>query len=248
MRAFVRNVSPLLGDCELSHQQRVPINLALAQQQHANYVQALESAGVTVQKLPDAPEFPDGVFVEDPAVILDELAIICRSANPSRLREIDGIIPHIQKIRRTFKIEAPGSLEGGDVLRVGKRLFVGISNRTNVDGIRQLTHLVAPFGYEVSAVQVTGCLHLKTAVTALSDAVLLANTDWVHKDAFRNLEVLTAPGGANTLTINGRVFVPASAKQTAGLLRKRGFEVAPLDISEFEKAEAGLTCLSLVFS
>jgi dimethylargininase len=250
-RAFVRNVSPLLGECELSHLPRVRINIARAQEQHANYARALARAGVAVETLPDAPQFPDGTFVEDPALILDEFAVICRSGNENRLREADTIAPNIARIRKTFRIEPPGALEGGDVLRIGRRLYVGMSERTNAEGARQLRNIAAPYGYEVIEVEVKGCLHLKTAATAVSDQIVIANRKWIDATAFGDLEILEIPAGepsgANILSINETIFVAASAPRTADLLARRGLNVEVLDISEFEKAEAGLTCLSLIF-
>lgn len=250
-RALVRLPSRSLAACELVHLPRQHIDLALATRQHRNYVAALEAAGVTVATLPELPDLPDAVFLEDVVLLLDEVAVLCRPGATSRLAEVAPIKPEIDRLRPTLAIQSPGTLEGGDILRLGHTLFVGASARTNREGVRQLRELVAPFGYAVKEVAVTGCLHLKTGVTSLGEGVLIANPGWIDGTAFGKFEILAVPAaepwGANTLPINGRVLVAASAPRTAALLAARGLEAQAVDISELQKAEAGLTCLSVIY-
>jgi dimethylargininase len=252
--ALVRHVSRSLSACELLHLPRQEINFGRAQGQHDEYVRALESAGVRVRMLPEEPTLPDSTFVEDTVVVLDELAIICQLGTPSREPEAALMAQEIKSVRPIliFRIESPGSLEGGDVLRVGKTLFIGISSRTNLAGIDQARRVVERHGYSVIPVAVQGCLHLKTAVTAPAAGMLLANPAWVDVSLFDDFEVVTVPvdepWGANTLAVNGRVLVAHSAPQTAEQLRARGLDVEAIDVSELQKAEAGLTCLSVLFS
>lgn len=250
--AFVRETSRSLSECELVHLSRETIDLARARRQHADYVRVLESAGVRVQVLPEQPSLPDATFVEDVALILDELAIVCRPGAASREPEAKLMEREITAVRRVFRIESPGSLEGGDILRVGRTLFAGASCRTNADGISQLRGIVGPFGYAVVPVTVNGCLHLKTAVTAPDAALLVANTRWADLSPMRGFEIIPVPvaepWGANVLRLNDRVVVAASARRTAELLQSRGLRVETVDISELQKAEAGLTCLSVLYS
>ena len=249
---FVRTISRTLAACELVHVPRQPFDLARACRQHDAYVAELRAAGVAVTVLPEAPELPDATFVEDAAVVLDELAILCRPGVASRTAEVELLAPAIAAVRRVFEIRAPGTLEGGDVLRLGRTLYVGHSGRTNAEGIRQFGDIVAPFGYTVQPVGVHGCLHLKTAVTSPASGLLIANPEWIELSAFRDHEILpvlpTEPWGANALPLNGRVLVAASAPQTAERLTARGLDVRRLDLTELQKAEAGLTCLSVLFS
>ncbi len=249
---FVRSVSRSLAACELLHLARQKFDLARARQQHAAYVRALEDAGVHVTVLPEEPDLPDAVFVEDTAVMLDELAVLGRLGLASRAREGELIASEIERVRKLFFIQAPAKLEGGDVLRVGKTLFVGRSTRTNQTGIDQLREIMAPFGYSVIAVGVTGCLHLKTGATAPAPGLILVNPAWIDVAAFRGREVLsvpeTEPWGANVLPVNDQVLVAASSPGMAEILKARGLNVRSLEISELQKAEAGLTCLSLLYS
>jgi dimethylargininase len=250
--ALVRKVSRSLAACELVHLSRQTIDLARARQQHAEYVRALESCGVRVQVLPEESSLPDATFVEDVLIVLDELTVICRPGAASREPEAKLIERELTTLRRVFRIEAPGSLEGGDVLRVDHTLFVGKSSRTNVDGINQLRRIVASFGYAVVPVTVTGCLHLKTAVTAPTNGLLVANPRWVDLSPMRNFKIISVPveepWAANTLPLNDRVLVAASAPRTAERLQSQGLQVETVDVSELQKAEAGLTCLSVLYS
>jgi dimethylargininase len=251
IRAIVRKISRSLANCELCHLARGPINPALAQKQHDGYVRALQAHGVEVFQLPEEPELPDAAFVEDTAIILDEIAIICRPARRSRCPEIGSIAKFVETIRKNYAIQEPGTLEGGDVLSIGKYLFVGLSTRTNRDGVVQLEQTVRPFGYRVIPVAIKDCLHLKTGVTAVNEETLLANPEWIEISAFRGFKVIPVPEqepwGANTLSVGAKTLVAAAAPQTIETLANKGCDVQAVDISEIQKAEAGLTCLSVLF-
>jgi dimethylargininase len=252
MHAITRPPSPALAGCALTYLERQPIDIARALAQHASYVAALQTCGVRVQALPALEDLPDAVFVEDTAVIVDECAVITRPGIDSRRLEIESIAPALAPHRPTVRITAPGTLEGGDVLRVGRTLFVGQTPRTNAEGTRQLREALAPHGYDVLPAAPTGCLHLKSAVTWIGDETLLVNPDWVDVDLFGRWQcVPVAPGepfGANALRIGEIVHVAASAPLTRRKLDALGFATVSLDVGEFEKAEAALTCLSILFS
>ena len=249
---FVRTISRSLAACELVHVARQPFDLARAAAQHDAYVRELRAAGVDIGVLPEAPDLPDATFDEDPAVVFDECAILGRPGVRSREPEAALIAPVVARIRRVFEIRAPGTLEGGDVLRLERTLFVGRSRRTNDEGIRQLVAIVAPFGYTVQPVAVNGGLHLKTAITAPAAGLLVANPRWIDIAAFHGHEILSVPAdepwAANTLPVNGRVLVAASARRTADSLVARGLDVRRIEIVELQKAEAGLTCLSVLYA
>jgi dimethylargininase len=251
LTAITRAVSPAIVDCELTFVPRQPINLVKAEEQHRAYQTLLEKCGARVISLPPEPALPDSMFVEDPAIVLDELAIILPLGTESRRPESASIAQALAKFRKLARVELPGQVEGGDVLRVGRRLFVGLSSRTNPEGIRQLAAIAAPHGYEVVSVKVTGCLHLKSAVTYIGRNTLLANRAWFDATpfaAFAWVDVaLEEPHAANALLLGSTVIFPASFPRTRARLEASGFQVSPIDISELQKAESGLTCSSLLF-
>jgi dimethylargininase len=251
LTAITRAVSPAIVDCELTFVARQPIDLAKAREQHRAYEQLLEKAGARVISLPPEPSLPDSMFVEDPALVLDELAVILPLGTPSRRAEASSLGQALQKFRRLESVHPPGTLEGGDVLRVGRKLFVGLSGRTNFEGIRQLTAIVAPHGYRVIEAGVTGCLHLKSAVTYLGRNMLLANRAWFDATPFGGFGWIDVdpeePHAANALAVADKIIFPASFPCTRARIEAEGFHVTPLDISELQKAESGLTCSSLLF-
>jgi dimethylargininase len=248
---LARADSRSLASCELTYAPRQAFDLERARRQHEAYVAELRAAGVAMTVLPEAPELPDAMFVEDAAIVLDEIAILTRPGASSRRPEVAFIAPVVAGVRRTAEIREPGTLEGGDVLRVGRTLFVGRSRRTNPDGIRQLAEIVAPFGYDVRPVEVRGCLHLKSAITAVAPERLLAHAPWIDVEPFRGCEIIPVDPaeleGANALAVNGHVLVVASAPRTADALARRGLDVRQVDVSELQKAESGLTCSSLLY-
>ena len=249
--ALTRAVPPSIVRCEITHLAREPVDVECAAAQHDAYERLLERLGCTVQRLPDAPDLPDSTFVEDTAVVLDELAVIARPGATSRRDETDAVAAALGEHRPLACIKAPATLDGGDVLRVGRRIYVGLSGRTNGDGVRQLAELIAPHGYDVTGVEVRECLHLKSAVTAVSDDTVLVNPRWVdvgHFRAFRRIDVHPdEPFAANALLVDDTLVCAAAAPRTAERLQWAGFPVESVDVSELTKAEAGVTCCSLIF-
>lgn len=252
MHAIVRQPSGALSRCALTFLERQRIDLQRAELQHAAYVRALEQHGVQVRLMPPQPDLPDAVFVEDTAVVVNECAVITRPGIASRLPEVDSIAAQLAPVRPLVRIEAPGTLEGGDVLLVGRTFFVGQTSRTNGEGTRQFTAAVAPHGYEVVPVTPTGCLHLKSAVTCIGRETVLLNPDWIAAERFSRWQCVPIapeePFAANALLAGGVVHLAGTASRTRAKLDALGFETAAIDTSEFEKAEAALTCLSLLFT
>lgn len=249
--AITRQVSPALAKCELSYIERKPIDLEKARAQHRAYETLLEENGARVISLPPEPELPDSMFVEDPALVLDEAAVIFPMGAATRRGEAASLAREIAKFRKLKHLQSPGTAEGGDILRIGKKIYVGRTKRTNDEGIRQLEAVLKPFGYEVRRVAVTGCLHLKSAVTYLGRNTLLANRAWFDTTKFSDytwIDVDAAEAhAANALATGETVIFPASFPKTQARIEAAGFRVAPIDISELQKAESGLTCSSLLF-
>jgi dimethylargininase len=248
--ALTREVSPRLGDCELTHLARVPIDVDLARAQHRVYEQALRDAGCSVEHLDASPDMPDSVFVEDIAVVFDELAIVTRPGAASRRAETAAVASALARDRSVQMIQAPGTVDGGDVLVAGRRVFVGRSTRTNDAAVEQMRQMLTPLGYTVCAVEVTGCLHLKSAVTALAGDLLLANPDWIDRAAFAGFELVEVdplePMAANALRVDDRVIYPTAFPRTAERIARRGLRLALIDASELAKAEGAVTCCSLI--
>ncbi len=250
--AITRAVGAALNDCELTFQAREPIDLAEAVLQHSAYCDALRQAGIAVEVLPAVDHLPDATFVEDTTVVLDELAVITRPGAKTRREETATVAAALQRHRTLAYIEEPGTLDGGDVLTIGRQVFVGLSSRTNEAGYDQLSRAVEVHGYRAIPVAVGRCLHLKSAVSALDDETLLINPNWIDSGklhGFRLVQVAESePFAANCLALNGIVHLSARCERTRELLEGRGFVTRILKITEFEKAEAALTCLSLVFN
>jgi dimethylargininase len=248
--ALTRGIPEAITRCELTHLERVPIDLARARAQHHAYEQRLAELGGEVRRLPADPDLADAVFIEDTAVVLDELAVIARPGAPSRRAEVAEVEQALRGERPLARIEPPGTLDGGDVLLVGRTLLVGRSSRTNDEGARQLRALLEPLGYRVDQVAVGGCLHLKSAVTAPSDDLLLLNPEWVDADGLppgERVEVdRSEPFAGNVLRVFDTVLVDARAPRTRERLEQRGIRTVTVDQSELAKAEGGLTCCSLI--
>jgi dimethylargininase len=251
LTAITRAVSPAIVHCELSFIDRKPIDLARAQEQHRAYENLLEKLGARVISLPAERDLPDSMFVEDPAIVLDEVAVILPLGTETRRREAPSLARALAKFRTLEYVTLPGTLEGGDVLRIHRKLFVGLTQRSNAEGLRQLAAILAPRNYEVVAVRVTGCLHLKSAVTHLGRNTLLANRAWFDATPLAGYEWIDVnpaePHAANALALGGTIIFPASFRLTRARIEARGFQVTPLDISELQKAESGLSCSSLLF-
>lgn len=248
--ALTRAVPPSIVRCELTHVTRTPIDVRRAAAQHDAYEKALTRLGCTVVRLPDAPDQPDSVFVEDTAVVLEELAVIARPGAESRRGETASVATALGEHRQLACIQVPGTLDGGDVLGIGQQVYVGLSGRTNADGARQLAELLAPHGYRVAGIDVRGCLHLKSAVTAVADDTVLVNPQWVDVSLFHGIKRIDVhpdePLAANVLRIDETLLCAAAAPRTRERLGAKGFAVESVDVSELAKAEAGVTCCSLI--
>jgi len=248
--AITRQVSPAINQCELTHIERQPIDLLRAQSQHHEYEEALRSLGVEVVSLPPIPDLPDSVFVEDVAIALDECAIITRPGADSRKPETEFIAQVLSPYRKLFHILSPAIVDGGDVLTVGKTLFVGISSRSNQDAIDQMRMILSPYGYEVRGVEVTGCLHLKSAVTQVGGNQLLLNPEWVKKDDFPGMEFVevdpSEPYAANAVMLGDAVIYPTAFPKTRTRLQAAGLKPVLVDASELAKAEGAVTCCSII--
>lgn len=248
--ALTRAVSPTLADCELTHLDRAPIDVARAEAQHAAYEDALRLLGCEVRRVPAAPDNPDAVFIEDTAVVLDEVAIITRPGAESRRTEVEPVATALAAYRPLHRIAAPGTIDGGDVMVVGSAIYVGRTRRTNDDGIAQLRAAVAPHGYRVIAVEVTGCLHLKSAVTALDHDTVLCNPAWVDPTAFApKAAALVAddePNAANVVRVGERLLAASAYPRTNEMLSQRGYSVVTVPADELAKAEGAVTCCALL--
>lgn len=252
--AITRGVNAALARCELEYLPRIVINTEKATDQHRNYERLLDRCGLRVISLPALTEFPDGLFVEDPAVVLDEVAVICRMGAASRRGEAASLAKALAPFRKLEWIEEPATIEGGDVMRLGRTLFCGISRRTSREGARQLANVVQRFGYTVVPVEVTACLHLKSAICPVADDAVLLNRrwigNWIGVKPFRHLKIFDVPedeaAAANVLRVGGKIIMPASFPRTRQMLERAGLEVLTVDISELQKAEAGVTCSSLI--
>ena len=251
LTALTRAVSPAMNQCEIGFIEREPIDIAKANEQHGNYQALLAELGAQLISLPAEPGYPDSVFVEDPAVVVDQIAVMTRMGASSRRGESPSLARALSHYRPLRWLREPATLEGGDVMRIGRALYVGLSHRTNREGIEQLANELRPFGYSVVAVPVRGALHLKSACCPLGDGVILANRQWLDPAPIREFRILdVAPGedrAANVLALGGSVVLPACFPRTAEILDREGWRVRPLDVSELMKAEAGVTCCSLIF-
>jgi dimethylargininase len=249
--AYTRAVSPRLADCELTHLERTPIDASRAAVEHAAYEARLASLGVVVRRLPPEPDMPDAVFVEDTAIVLDEVAVVTRPGVRSRRSETQSVAAALARHRPLRWIEGDGTMDGGDVLATaGRRIYVGASSRTNASAIDQLARLLAPWSYTVIPVDFGGCLHLKSAATEIRDDLMLLNPDWVDPAVFAHHRAIRVDPdeahAANALTLAGQVIHPAQHPLTRRRLESEGQRVLPLEVAELAKAEAGVTCCSLL--
>jgi dimethylargininase len=248
--AITRDVSSSLGGCELSYVSRSAIDVAVAAAQHQAYRKALESLGCRVLALPAEDSLPDAVFVEDVAVVLDEVAILTRPGAESRRAEVSSVAKVLARHRPLRVLEAPGTLDGGDVLRVGRSLYVGQSARSNTEGTDQLRDRISEFGYTVQSVPIHGCLHLKSAVTQVAEDTLLVQPAWVDPAAFAGFRLIevdpSEEHAANALWLGRGVVYPACFPRTQRRLEAAGISVTPIDVSELQKAEGAVTCCSLI--
>jgi dimethylargininase len=251
LRALTHKVPAGIAECELTFIDRAPIDLHVARRQHEDYCAALEKLGVTVERLSENESYPDACFVEDTAVVVDELAVICSMGVSSRRGETTLIERELSKYREIARIALPATIEGGDVLRAGKRVFVGQTSRTNAGGVRELARILGAYGYEVKAIGTKGSLHLKSACTALDDDTLFVNPEWVELDELKGFNLIHTPAGepwsANVIRVGDTICVQAGFPKAAELMGSIFKSVEIVDISELRKAEAALTCSSIIF-
>ena len=248
--AVTREVSPRFNECEITHIERMPIDVGIARAQHHGYVNALKTLGCDVLELPALADLPDSVFVEDTAFILQEAAVITRPGADSRKPETESIAQALSPHIRLLFIREPATLDGGDVLVVGKRIFIGLSTRSNNEAIEQLKDLLDEYGYSVTGVQLQDCLHLKSAVTRVDDSTLLINKNWVDMESFVGYDLIevdpSESHAANCLLIGDSIIFPTAFTKTRAKLEERGYKILPVEVDELAKAEGAVTCCSLI--
>jgi dimethylargininase len=245
--AITRALPSSINRCELTYHARVPIDVERARRQHAEYQRILAAHGYEVIELREEPGLPDSVFVEDAAVVLDECAIITRPGAESRRAEIPSIRAVLGGYRELHQIEEPGTLDGGDVLRLGRRIFVGLSTRTNQDALEQMRKILQPYDYEVIAMNVNGSLHLKSAATEVADDLVVVDSNVIDPTILGVQYIEVHAKAANMLRVNGGVLCPAAGADVVARIEAAGVHVQLVDNSELAKAEGGLTCCSLLF-
>ncbi|RJP54951.1 MAG: dimethylargininase [Anaerolineaceae bacterium] len=248
--AVTRKVSPRFDECEITHIERAPIDIETARAQHREYVKTLAQLGCQVIELPEEPDLPDSVFVEDTAFILPEVAVITRPGADSRKPETESIIKALSPHSPLLHVTEPATLDGGDVLTLGKHIFIGQSTRSNEHAVRQVNDMLKRYGYTATGVALKDCLHLKSAVTRVDDKTLLINKNWVdasHFDGFDLIEVdASEPYAANCLPVKGHIIYPTAFPKTRRRLEEKGFSVVNVELGELAKAEGAVTCCSLI--
>ena len=248
--AITRKVSPRFNECEITHIDRTPINVDIARAQHDEYVKALAALECKVIELEEEPDLPDSVFVEDTAFILPEAAVITRPGADSRKPEVESIIPALAPHRKIIQVTSPASVDGGDVLVLGKNIYIGLSTRSNIEAVNQLNASLQEYGYMVQGVDLTDCLHLKTAVTRVDDNTLLINKNWVDSNLFPGYDLIevdaSEPFAANCLPIHDKIIYPTTFPNTQKKLEARGFQIINVNLAELAKAEGAVTCCSLI--
>ena len=251
-RAITRDVSPRFSECEITHIERAPIDLETARAQHHEYVLVLKRLGCEVVELPAEADLPDSVFVEDTAIVLPEVGVITRPGADSRKPETESIAQALAPLKKLVFLREPASLDGGDVLVLGKKIYVGLSTRSNQEAVDQLNTLLNEYGYSATGVMMRDCLHLKTAVTRVDEETLLINKSWIdahHFNDFRLIEVdPEEPFAANCLPLGEAIIFPTAFPRTRTKLEAAGYRVAAVDVSELAKAEGAVTCCSLILA
>ena len=249
--ALTRGISAAMNRCELVHMKRVPLNLNLLEEQHREYEHLLVSLGCHLIELPAEDTVPDSVFVEDTAIVFDDFAVIARPGAESRRPEVPSVAAELEGYLELERIVAPGTLDGGDILRVGKTVFAGVSSRSNPSGVDQLETIVTKRGYVLRRVDIELCLHLKSAVTCIGGDHLLVNPAWVDVSPFYGYDLTEIdarePAAANALLVGDTVIHGQDFPRTRARMEDKGIRVAPVEISEIAKAEGAVTCCSLLF-
>jgi dimethylargininase len=252
LTAITREISPRFAECELTHIERKPIDLNIARAQHCEYVNALKALGCNVVELPAEADLPDSVFVEDAAFILPEVAVITRPGADSRKPETESIIHALTPLIKLVRVQEPATVDGGDVLVLEKRIYIGLSTRSNQAAVDQLNEMLCDYGYSVTGVNLHDCLHLKSAVTRVDEKTLLINKDWVDPKYFENFDFIevdpSEPYAANCLPVAGSIIFPTAFPKTRSRLEERRYHVVAVDVSELAKAEGAVTCCSLIIN
>ena len=246
--ALVRRPGPLLAEGQVTHIERLPVDLRLAQRQWDGYVQAMHDSGWATAEVPAADDCPDAVFVEDAVVVYRNVAVITRPGAQSRRPEVHEVEKTVEsRGLRINRIAAPGTLDGGDVLKVGTTIYVGRGGRTNAAGIAQLRRILEPLGARIVAVPVRSVLHLKSAVTALPDGTVIGYPPLVDEPAlFERFLAMPEESGAHVVVLDeNRVLLAADCPESATRIADLGYDVVTVDIGEFEKLEGCVTCLSV---
>ena len=248
--AITREVSSRFNECEITHIDRTPIDLDIARKQHHEYVQTLAKIGCQIIELDEEQDLPDSVFVEDTAFILPEVAVITRPGADSRKPETESIIQALSSHRPLVHVVAPATVDGGDVLVLGKNIFIGMSTRSTPEAVTQLQGLLDNYGYTVVGVKLTDCLHLKTAVTLVDDNTLLINKNWVSPEHFTGFDLIdvdsSEPFAANCLPVKDVIIYPTTFPNTQKKLEQKGFKIVNVNLDELAKAEGAVTCCSLI--
>lgn len=248
--AITREVSSRFNECEITHIDRTPIDLDIARKQHHEYVQTLAKIGCQIIELDEEQDLPDSVFVEDTAFILPEVAVITRPGADSRKPETESIIQSLSSHRPLVHVVAPATVDGGDVLVLGKNIFIGMSTRSTPEAVTQLQGLLDNYGYTVVGVKLTDCLHLKTAVTRVDDNTLLINKNWVSPEHFTGFDLIdvdsSEPFAANCLPVKDVIIYPTTFPNTQKKLEQKGFKIVNVNLDELAKAEGAVTCCSLI--
>lgn len=248
--AITRKISPRFNECEITHIDRTPINIEIAERQHNEYIKALQALNCDVIELPAEKDLPDSVFVEDTAFILPEVAVITRPGADSRKPVIDSIMQALLPYKKILQVKDPATVDGGDVLVLGKNIYIGLSTRSNLQAVEQLNILLKDFGYQVLGIELTDCLHLKSAVTKVDDKTLLINPNWVDSTYFSGFDLIPIHASedfaANCLPLNGQIIYPTSFPHTQKLLENKGYKIKNVNLDELAKAEGAVTCCSLI--
>jgi dimethylargininase len=249
--AITRDVSPRIGNCELAHIEREPIDLGRAREQHDAYCGVLSELGWTIISLPASPDLPDSVFVEDMAVVTDEAAILTSPGAISRRLEIAPVEEVLGKFRKAAVVRPPATLDGGDALILGRDVWVGVGARTNGLAVEVLREMLQPYGFAVRAAHPRGCLHLKTAITRAGPDCLIVNPLWIEPRNFSGWRIIEIdsqePFAANVLWLGEVTLVAEAFPRTRDRLEAHGLKCRSIDMSELAKAEGGLTCCSILF-
>lgn len=249
--AIVRNIPNSFQQCITGFSGKFPIDVTLAQQQHEHYCHTLVDLGLKLVRIEADDYLPDCCFTEDTAIVTDGLGIISFPGTESRHAEIIEMEKALTTYKKIQHIAAPATIEGGDVLKIGKKLFIGHSARTNEEGIKQVAGLVNELGYEVIPVKIHNTLHLKTVCTYLGNNCIIYADGHFDENIFSEYDKIIVPVTesycANTLAVNGKVLIPKGFPLTRSLIGNKGYSIIELDMSEIEKADGALTCLSVIF-